>query len=124
MFHGLPQSFQVNIRLLRRMRELSFDILSNLLFMNNLIIRRYTYSELRTTSLNKLQIHGHTVFVHACLHALAQSTSSALVAVSLVHYAAALCLSFAHVLPLPPDGSLEEPGTAATSQNNASSYTS
>jgi len=47
-----------------------------------------------------------------------------LVAVRLVHHAAALSLGFAHVLPLPPDGSLEEPGTAATSQNNASSYTS
>jgi len=76
------------------------------------------------TWLNKPQILEHTVFVHACLHTLAQSTGSALVAVRLVHHAAALSLGFAHVLPLPPDGSLEEPGTAATSQNNASSYTS
>jgi hypothetical protein len=65
-----------------------------------------------------------TVLVHARLDALAQSTSSTLIAVGLIHNTAALCLSFAHVLPLPSDRPLEEAGAAATVRNNASSYTS
>jgi hypothetical protein len=63
---------------------------------------------------NSAQSLYRTVLIHASLDTFAQSASSALVAVRLVHHAAALRLGFADILPLPPDGPLEEPGTAAT----------
>ena len=114
VFRGLPSSIQVNVTVIFKTRELPPP--------------PHTYSlsnsKLWTATLNMPQMPEPTVFVHSCLHTLAQATGSALVAVRLVHHTAALRLGFTHVLPLPPDGSLEEPGTAAASRNNATSYTS
>ncbi|PSN37896.1 hypothetical protein C0J52_19903 [Blattella germanica] len=55
-----------------------------------------------------------TILVHAGVDALAQSTGPALVSMRLVDDTAALCLGFANVLTLSPDGALEEACTAAT----------
>ena len=57
------------------------------------------------------------VLVHADLGAPLEPAGPALVPVGLVHQAGTLGLGLAHVLPVPPDGSLEEAGAPVASEN-------
>lgn len=62
-------------------------------------------------------LYSLTIFIHSCFLTLLKTTCSALISMSLVHNTAALDFGFADILPVPPDGSLEEPRATIASKD-------